>query len=291
MKTQYVHISDISVVFGDYTAFLNFVSYDEFMKWHCQAHKHTNYELHVITRGGGTMISEGRIFNISAGSLYLTGPGVVHEQTSDGMDEYGMRFDIVYTPGSGDKRDNIIAQSLDNHRFFISDEISDEQQIIGDILTEAHMQLPGFRQRISGLFASMIVKLARTAAGMDMNDVDPPFVQTLGGIDVKARLDTYFFGNNFDTPSEKVINDLHLTRRNFSRLMKKYYGMTYAEKQNEKRIIHAKELLRLDIPYSEVWQRTGFNSAQYFSRVFKQITGETPNSYKKRLSGEDDNRE
>ena len=68
--------------------------------------------------------------------------------------------------------------------------------------------------------------------------------------------------------------------------MRKYYGMTYTEKMNEQRIIYAKELLTAETPYSEVWQKVGFNSAQYFARVFQKQVGMTPSEFRKKNSGQ-----
>ena len=283
-----MHLSDISVTLGDYIATLNYAGYDAPRMWHVKPHKHMNFELHVIGEGGGTLTVADKSFGMRTGSLYLTGPGVVHEQVSEYMEEYGMRFDVDFRPsGESDKRDNILGQSLIERPFFFADKVSDEWRIkIGEMIREAHMLLPGFRQRIKGIFSGFIVELGRMAAEISGNDLNPPGFQTIGSIDVKSRLDTYFFGCDNGVPPERVIEELHITRRHFSRLMRKYYGMTYTEKMNEQRIIYAKELLTAGTPYSEVWQKVGFNSAQYFARVFQKQVGMTPSEFRKKNSGQ-----
>ena len=283
-----MHLSDISVTLGDYIATLNYAGYDAPRMWHVKPHKHMNFELHVIGEGGGTLTVADKSFEMRAGSLYLTGPGVVHEQVSEYMEEYGMRFDVDFRPsGESDKRDNILGQSLIERPFFFADKVSDEWRLkIGEMIREAHMLLPGFRQRIKGIFSGFIVELGRMAAEISGNDLNPPGFQTIGSIDVKSRLDTYFFGCDNGVPPERVIEELHITRRHFSRLMRKYYGMTYTEKMNEQRIIYAKELLTAGTPYSEVWQKVGFNSAQYFARVFQKQVGMTPSEFRKKNSGQ-----
>lgn len=283
-----MHLSDISVTLGDYIATLNYAGYDAPRMWHVKPHKHMNFELHVIGEGGGTLTVADKSFEMCAGSLYLTGPGVVHEQVSEYMEEYGMRFDVDFRPsGESDKRDNILGQSLIERPFFFADKVSDEWRLkIGEMIREAHMLLPGFRQRIKGIFSGFIVELGRMAAEISGNDLNPPGFQTIGSIDVKSRLDTYFFGCDNGVPPERVIEELHITRRHFSRLMRKYYGMTYTEKMNEQRIIYAKELLNAGTPYSEVWQKVGFNSAQYFARVFQKQVGMTPSEFRKKNSGQ-----
>ena len=148
------------------------------------------------------------------------------------------------------------------------------------------MQLPGYKQKIHGLFAKLMVELGRMATEITGSDADPPIYKVIGSLNVKSRLDTYFFGFDTGIPPERVIEELHITRRHFSRLMQKYYGMTYTEKINEQRIIYAKELLTAGTPYSEVWQKVGFNSAQYFARVFKKQVGMTTSEFRKKNPGQ-----
>ena len=288
MNTQYVHLSDISVTLGDYTATLNYVGYDQPKSWQVKPHKHMNFELHMIGVGGGKLVVAGESFDMCQGCMYLTGPGVVHEQESEYMEEYGVRFDVERTPtDDGDKQDNLLARSLIERPFFFIEKVSDEwRSQVAEMIREAHMQLPGYRQKIRGMFARLIVELGRIAAEVSGSDINPPDVQTIGAIDIKARLDTYFFGAGVRASSEEVMRDLHITRRHFSRLMQKYYGMTYTEKINEQRIIYAKELLTAGTPYGEVWQKVGFNSAQYFARVFKKQVGMTPSEFRKKNPGQ-----
>lgn len=289
MDSQYVHFSDIKINIGDYVFSLNYVGYDTPRKWDIKNHSHRNYELHTISEGIGTL-SVGEpvndVYDIIPGSLYLTGPGVIHCQQSGNenmMNEYGLRFDIEYRPYAGsDKRDNILAKSfIESPFFFFGTSSGDWHLKIEEMLREAHMQLPGFKKKLTGLFMQFIVELGRLSCEISGSDNDPPPLQAVGGIDIKARLDTYFWGFGGLQPSDRIINDLHLTRRNFTRLMQKYYGMTYTEKANRLKIGYSKELMDSGVLLCEVWQKSGFKSWQYFCRVFKNITGQTPTEYSK----------
>lgn len=289
VKTQYVHLSDINVALGDYVATLNYVGYDNPKKWDIKPHKHMNYELHAVSEGTGKLMVADRTFDITPGSMYLTGPGVVHGQQSDCMDEYGMRFDLEYRPSAaGEKSDRILARNLIDRPFFFLCKAPDFWHLqIGEIIREAHMQLPGFRQKLTGIFMSFIVELGRLSAEISGNDLNPPDSQTIGAIDIKSRLDTYFFGFNQAVTPEMIQSELHITRRSFSRLMQKYYGMTYTEKMNEQRIAYAKELLLSGTPFCKVWQSAGFNSPQYFARVFKKQVGMTPTQFSKKQTSDE----
>lgn len=61
------------------------------------SHSKSSYELHYISYGYGTLIAEGQEYAITPGSLFMTGPGVAHEQISipeDPMTEYCVYFQI-----------------------------------------------------------------------------------------------------------------------------------------------------------------------------------------------------
>ncbi|MRN56462.1 AraC family transcriptional regulator [Paenibacillus monticola] len=68
----------------------------------------------------------------------------------------------------------------------------------------------------------------------------------------------------------------------FSRVFKQLTGMNVTHYITTKRIIHAKELLRVsDSSVSSIAMCCGFESLPHFYRVFKKITGATPTEYKK----------
>lgn len=63
---------------------------------------------------------------------------------------------------------------------------------------------------------------------------------------------------------------------------KEEVGMGISEYLNSIRVQHARELLRNgDNMIYEVSEQTGFASSQYFSKIFKQFTGMTPNEYRR----------
>lgn len=75
---------------------------------------------------------------------------------------------------------------------------------------------------------------------------------------------------------------LHLNESYFSYIFKKETGINFTDYLNDIRIEKAKEYLRMPgMAVSEVWEKAGYSSMSYFSRVFKQITAMGPAEYKK----------
>ena len=63
---------------------------------------------------------------------------------------------------------------------------------------------------------------------------------------------------------------------------KEEVGIGFIEYLNKVRVNEAKRLIdEGEYMIYEVSEKTGFASSQYFSKIFKQITGLTPNEYKR----------
>lgn len=103
------------------------------------------------------------------------------------------------------------------------------------------------------------------------------------GVDkVVPFVETYFFKRNFS--SLDVAQALRITEREVELEIEKKTAMKFKDYLQKLRIDMAKELLKNSNDRAfEIALKTGFNNAANFSQVFKQITGETPNSFRKRV--------
>lgn len=71
----------------------------------------------------------------------------------------------------------------------------------------------------------------------------------------------------------------------FSKLFKQHFGITFHEFYSHLRIAYAKELIRTgNYKAYEISDILGYSSVDYFTKVFKEITGTTPSKYKAELS-------
>ncbi|MGG1518649.1 response regulator [Paenibacillus oryzisoli] len=82
-----------------------------------------------------------------------------------------------------------------------------------------------------------------------------------------------------------ITQRFHISVSQFSLLFKKYTGQSFINYLNALRIQQAKQLLvDGERKVYEVAELVGFQSLPHFNRVFKQLTGQSPNEYRKRLS-------
>jgi AraC-like DNA-binding protein len=87
-----------------------------------------------------------------------------------------------------------------------------------------------------------------------------------------------------DTPASHLAALCHMSEPNLYLLFRKQMGETPVEYKNRLRIERAQQLLLLhsDMPIEQIADASGFETAAYFRRRFKEHTGESPREFRKR---------
>lgn len=92
--------------------------------------------------------------------------------------------------------------------------------------------------------------------------------------------------------SEEICAYLNISESHFRRIFKQEVGMKPMEYLNTCRIEAAKRLLRDgQSRIQDVYERVGFSTSQYFSTVFKKITGVSPWQYQQRKAAGNDQKD
>ena len=115
---------------------------------------------------------------------------------------------------------------------------------------------------------------------------------TLKGVDVAARLqrldglmavEKIYQNENLNLAL--LAEALELTSHQLSELINTQYGVGFSRYIREQRVAEAQRLLREDTTSSilSISMMTGFRSQSNFYAAFREITGESPGSYRKRF--------
>jgi two-component system response regulator YesN len=93
-----------------------------------------------------------------------------------------------------------------------------------------------------------------------------------------------YINNNLknELPLKEVADNVHLNPSYLSVLFKENVKLTFSEYVTRRRIQRAKELLiSTNLPVNDIAEESGYKTAKYFIRIFKEIEGMTPSAYRK----------
>ena len=81
---------------------------------------------------------------------------------------------------------------------------------------------------------------------------------------------------------KEVADHVHLNPSYLSVLFKEHVKLTFSEYVTRRRIQRAKELLiATNLPINDIAEESGYKTAKYFIKIFKELEGMTPSVYRK----------
>lgn len=94
-----------------------------------------------------------------------------------------------------------------------------------------------------------------------------------------------FIDDNHEKPLDlnAISREACISKYHYLRLFKTIYNKTPYQYLLERKIDKAKELLKNDLPVTDVCFHLGFESAASFSKLFKNFMGQSPRDYKKKI--------
>ena len=146
------------------------------------------------------------------------------------------------------------------------------------ILSEQNERKPGFSEMKRLLLEQMLILLSRI-----MNQQFTQLRQTSSWqrefIDDVLALIEKNLTQNIDFDEIAASNGITLSH--FRTVFKRYTGLSPVDYLNRARVLRALELLQTtELPVSEIAVQVGIYDANYFSRLFKKVTGYPPRYFK-----------
>lgn len=259
-------------------------------EWEYELHSHSSYELHFIPRGKGELRVGRERYQIGPGALYLTGPGVFHEQKADRLDpmsEFCLNIEVLPPkPPARDlparlleEQDAMLAVLKETTFWFGSDRFS-TVPLFEEIFAEMEQGRLGSYARIQSLMALIVINALRNFAPRKAGSSELP----RKGLHESRRflIDRYF--DQAEGPSREELASLVGTSvRQLNRILVEYYGMSFLEKLNYGRLQKAADLLQTSsLSILEISDQLGFSNQGYFSSRFKERYGCTPTRFRKK---------
>ncbi|MBV7507780.1 response regulator [Bacillus sp. sid0103] len=93
-----------------------------------------------------------------------------------------------------------------------------------------------------------------------------------------------YINNNLknELSQKEVADHVHLNPSYLSVLFKEHVKLTFSEYVTRRRIQRAKELLiSTNLPINDIAEESGYKTAKYFIKIFRELEGMTPSAYRK----------
>lgn len=250
-------------------------------------HSHKCYEVHYIYDGLGTLVSEGKKYKLNPGTFYITGPDVEHEQIGDElkpMGEYCMCFELINSNPSeknlledGDDISNILAKT----NFWIGRDEYNSIELFEKLEYEVNNQFIGYYINIKNYIQQIIINQIRSYT---RNQRSKNALPTKSKDDKRlVIIESYL--NNFTSKLSinEISKELSLSTRQTDRIIKKYYGISFASKVIQLRMeFGARLLCSTSLSITKISMQVGFSNIYDFCKCFKKYYGISASEYRKK---------
>lgn len=231
------------------------------------SHGKNYYELHLVCGGKGTLLIGQDSYPLQQGSLYMTGPELLHEQQTDKQDpmqEYCLGFELRKKKN---QQDTEFTSILLETTFWLGEDNGECSRLFSLLSKESTSRLLGCTVNMQNAVSSILVELVRHYTG---NRKGNDFVRSVPD-DRRLNLVDGYFLYNYATASEEGLGTLlGLSTRRVQRFLKKNYGKTFSEMKREARLNKSNDLMQRGIKLDDVAAMVGYNSVSFFRKLQKQ---------------------
>lgn len=238
----------------------------------------SEYQIVYITRGSGVFESGcSPATRIRAGSMFILFPSVWHRYSPDGQ----TGWDEYYVAFSGSAAPALVAE----HGFSAQKPVLDtglDDAILSPFLRiaeEIRAESVGYQHLLR---AWTIQIMAQAHVAVHRKSLRGRHIQ-----DMMERAKILLAERAGEPVAVSALAEkLHVSYSWFRGIFRRYTGMAPAQYHMQLRLNRARELLKnTQLPIGRISDQLGFESAPYFSRVFKRKTGLTPGGFRRRHQG------
>ncbi len=245
------------------------------------AHSKNSYELHYVAAGEGILNSGGRQYYIQPGTVFMTGPGVEHEQIS--APESPLTKYCVYLKAEqrGRAQRDSLAEKFTGTLFWISQDGGSLHGIIKSAFGELEGSMLGRELMIESLMLQLILTIIRLyesgkaptgSASQRRPSTEHSYL----------IIEDAFLYDYKNITLESLSKKLGLGTRQTERLLKEHYNKTFQQKKTESRMFAARTLLRESTKsIGEIAEELGYSSCEHFSWSFKKYCGMSPSEWRR----------
>jgi len=262
--------------------------------WNFKDIKSPFARIHYVSEGEAAIIVNDEVIKLRPGHLYLT-PAYVHH-SYDCSDKLSLYYIHIY--------ENPEIRSSIFDRYTFPKEIKSDQ-LLETVIQHLYALNPGRELKIYDpksydnsieLMKNMALQTASPFARASENQAIIHLLMSrflseatnkIPQVEKRLLRVLDYIDENIHHPIsiEQLANQIFISKDHLIRLFKKHINTTPVNYINQKKIEKAQLMMLVEEDnIQQLCFRLGFENISYFNRLFKKLTGETPMSYKRRIS-------
>ncbi len=238
------------------------------------SHSDRSYEIHYIPNGYGRVFIGGIEYKIVPGTLYITGPGVKHEQMPS--DEDPMAEYCVYLKMQSQRAASRLVSRFEDQKLWFGMDTENIHAIMRELFEELKNRRRGYAAQAEALLQQLVVNVIRNYAS-EKEQALPE------GVNESQLLiaEECFLYDYRELTLELLAYRLGLGCRQTERFLRKHYGKTFVQKRTESKMAAATILLtQSKKSVAAIAEELGYSSPEHFSAAFKRAQYISPRAFR-----------
>lgn len=258
-------------------------------------HWHEQMEIQYVLSGGIEIYCHGRREWVYAGDVFFANWCDPHCSTAflDGTRYYAIHLNVQWLMLSDEQRlahyIDYMMTNVDAFQHFIRQDAA-LCALLDELIAEQRHKQVGYELSLIALGLKMLVHLRRECVVQEEPAVKaaetaarvPRRLSAPGGFSTSAlgynRQILYYLSHHYQQPLDldSLSREIGLNKFYMCRIFKLYTGRSIIQYLTHLRCYMAVSIISNGISVTEAAERTGFVDYNYFSRVFKRVTGRRP---------------
>lgn len=236
-------------------------------------HSHPNLEILLFIDGNGYIQTNNKVIPVKKNDIVIINENCIHVELTKGLKFYaiGIKSTSMFLKETFTK--NIIYFNLNDNDYRI-------MLALYELIYQQNLNKHEFTSNITNNIIDSILLLLTKKYDLLVKEITRKSDDS-GLVDsIKQIIENYYYQ---DLKLDDIANSLSQSKSTICHEFKKHTGLSIIQYKIQRQIEEAKNLLIMsDMSISQIASLVGFDSASYFTKIFKDTYGMSPKEYKKR---------